>query len=1659
MDSDLLVRCLRTATPSEQAELLREALHSAKGEIVTITSTLLAANKSGALPSPTIQTWLAVAHRPHVSALVFLRNGHNALTWDAALAHLAKHLRPGPAFDETWDALGGVPVLVHTMAGLGIYQLRRLCTVLARTSTGHADGENSYLRLKQRRITDLFDHLMDDERNTCEKRPVKPIYTRILPSCTVERALQWADRLETNKHSPLLIARDTDMGYDKLYMMMCRGHWAAFENHAFDQVFHSNKPQRSMNRLEPFTDSSFKFGIKVLKAFTESKDLRGETLGRILSSLIVPLARRCRNGHYNAEAREQLWRHINSWLEKHYLIKSKPSLQGNEWAERNLVSIADSSWDSRSGGTSNDMDFEILYGTINKLRSPSIDRRVLSQRPSARYRFLRFLLLESPGREFNIGNPCDTSSERLRGIKLSIATFTCLPGAQGLMLFERCLEGNPDFSFLCWGESSRVSGVLSQKMGMQKDSGPDIYILRAVLLQRLGEGPPILPKDPRSVLSQLRTEELDDRRKKSAQGRDPSIRSFWAISALRLALALDDLDELRENFVWIRRYVRDQLVFRDLEDFSSIFSNDLVNALSSMEAKHASHDGLKTRMEKANAVLMAILETAPLAAPQGKVKTPHWPHRTRIIAGVARARLTQLERRQQSLGISDDDAYEMVLRPTIDLLVEAESFTLKPEYGGLKTQDPLGILVDIGGICHKKPLGPHVLRFFDTLARERNDLWQRLRSQRWPDVVTLPAPWPRGLAVQHLVPSCLRQGAGCPYVHRRIEAVVFCDPAVVLQPMPDDDNLTEAVGVFVDSWTVALSLWLSELDDEDGDGRERRASQAWEHCLSRLSETQMSVPQAQRYWFEYGFRPAGFERLVESKVDSKNNTLPSRRLSDLPKPDGSGNPSEWDPDPEYPTRITATAAALKMKTDLGELTCLDSMLQAHRHGGGMPKISKLWPTATKGPGTLGFWDFAFSGETKDRGILTLKESTVDSVAAAAMLFVNSSWGADASFLMRPFPDDQQPRFPAVYLDQEFLQRPQDPSDAWSALWRLSSFVPSKLLAQLATSIMARIESSVPAERNYSRLVGIINMLAHHSPALAAPLIQRFILEFPGEGHHHQELLSPSMLRLFDARTFEHFFTSLSDSIIQRLQGQSSRSKGSSEGERPFVKVITVKLLAHLLRGSFFIDPKVSVDVLVKIARATSQVDTRLEIIKALSSNEEERILAWESLRDWVPQVAGALNERHPPTAADWEVAENGGSLPEVAPPDDSARPVLRWIAGESKTSNDMRDLTLRSLEASAEGNKRWTELFLRANGFTLGDVDLPSIPACPEILTEMVEFLLSVNEKTGAPALPIPQFETLKRYTLLLIDPPEALVAIKNSVKASAKLAQSNAGQHWLNLWTPPDLKKKYDGGDWMCKALGALSARQKDPPPFGSVTCEMLEDTVFEMAELYMYRQAWNNMYMVVDSLSPEFDPDQGVAIETRGPGRVLRRLIDRIDSLRTPEWQADANRRPSKLPDTFSLRLKLIPVPRRRRQMPSGEDIPRRHLPAAVDRIAKLLQEVVESGLPYFDQYSAIHKHVSTQVGPRLYMASLLGSTDRFRDPERPTLTEFLCVQLAASLLGKLSQAPPGQENDILAVRRMVEAWDSSAIEFLREQANKLRVAVRGNVSGKESALANWL
>ena len=1674
---DLLIRRVRAGSPQQQAAILREALNSPGGDTESITKTLLSAIEVGLLPAPAIQPWLAVAKSPVASALA-LKQKHSAIARRIAMARLAKQLRRSTTFATTWDALGGAQGIARTMYALSVHELRCLCTALGDSARGHVDSDaDGQVSVRRRRcITELFDLLMDEHRNGQEKRPVRPIYSRLMPACTLERAMEFADRLDQHEPGSIGISNDTEVN-SRLQKRLPTVDWAAFEKRAFGQAFYSEKLPVNVDRLRPFIERNLDFGLQVLGAFVDSEDLRGETPGRVLSRLVVPLARSCsrrpkarkarRGAVESADAHAQLWRLIRVWLEKHYLVQGCPHPDKNDAAEKNLVSCVDRCWNPGTGDSDDETNpWMLLSPVLPKLHSPNMELRLGSKRPGLRYGLLRTILLYSPGHSFDIGDPSETSSAGLKGIKLRLAVFTCLPAVQGLVLFERCLEANSDLSFLCWGREDEGdrNGLLRQALDMQSGSGPDWHILRAVLLQSLGTEHPVLPKDPDSILNQLRTTELAHRMKRSAQGSDPSVRSFWAISALRLCVALDDLDLLRDTFIWTRRYDRDPIVSRELRLVSWRF-DDLENMLSCISVNdRLPQGGLRTRMDKANAVAMANLETGALVRREPGFRYHHsFATAARTIADVTASRLRQLHRLQEPLGISDDEAFQGILQPTLDLLIRAEAVLLENKHlsgGGIA---PVGLLLwTVAPEYGKKTPGAPILTFFDTLAEQRNDLWEKHRSQNTAAVTTLPVPWPRGLPVQSLVEGAPREAAGCPYLQKRITAVVFCDPEVALQPVPKDGEVLAAIETnvndwtkpFIDSWVEALRLWLSEVEG-DGDERGRRISRAWNHALGPLTGGRMSNAQAQRFWLANGFEPAGAKEDVEVMIGS----VVRRHIANMPQDGESGYPIEWDPDPEYPDAVTHS----NVSRGLEEATCLDCMLLVNN--GGRLRINTV--TTPVIPDPPSFWDLVFSGRRGNSvSACGLKGSTIDTAMAAAMLHVSSVLGADGSLLMKPFPGNtSEPRFSAAYLDQDFLQRTQHLGVVLSTLERLTPFIPPQLLSKLAASMMSRLESGDASQPDYSSLAQVIKMLVRSdSPTLAVPLIARFILDGDSDASSwYRVFLNPTVLTLLDSKSAESFFTSLSESIVERLRGQEGRNVPDRPERAPSpVKVTTVKMIAQLLRGGRFIDPKVSLDILMQLARAASHIDIRLEVMKSLegfASTTEQKVLVMDFLRDLAPRIAGAMNERHPETEADWEAAEKGGPLPEVAPTDESStRPLLRFFAEhESGRDMDMVELGLQILAVSAGNNSRWTKLFLKKHGFSLDHVELPSIPTRPEMLAGTAEVLLRRDRKRSR--LPIQQFESMRQYVLLLLDPPPALEAITKSIEDLPKLCRSNAGRHWLHIWKPHALKAHQCGGRWMCDALGASTSPEERPAGPGFVTRDMVEDAVMDMAEIHLSKGAVDDLLMLVGTLTPDFDLENGATIETRGAGKVLRQLISRIDNLRTAEWQTDRNRKPAKLPDTFKLRLKLLSLPGRwwTLSQPPDPQVPRRHLPGFVDRIVDLLRSVVDSGMPYFEQYSEIEKHLAHHVEQKLYVASMIGSTSRFRDAQRPSLTDLLCVRLAASLVS-FRNAPYRQEHDIPAAREMVESWEDSVIEEVRNQASWLRQKLRSIARGK-SPLGNWL
>jgi hypothetical protein len=1725
-DLEPLIQRLRSLTPPEQAVALRTVAADADtdADIEAITNAFLVAIAAGSLPAPAIQTWLGVTRTPLTSVPAF-RQRHSVVARRIAGDYLSKQLRAGPGFRGTWDALGEAEGIAHTMTAMSTDELRRWCSALGRPSTRtRQDGMDvRFFAQRQQCVTELFDLLTDKRQNEQEKRQVLNIYTRLLPACTSERAIEWADKLDQEQQQirpETAGSKITNTNTTKLQRKMRENYWDAFQRRAFEQVFSSqdtNPPKGVLDKLQPFTDRSADSRLKALEAFVDSPDLLGETPGRVLSKLIVPLVRGyVRSWRRDNLRRDRLWRLINAWLEKHYrVVQGQPHPDGDETSEKELVSWADRYWDPSAEDDS--INFRILFSVLPKLRAPDIEKRVTRRGPGVRYRFLRLLLLNSPGYGFDIGDATEASSAGLKGIKLSVNIFPCLPGTEGLVLFERCLEANPNLSFLDWGTGVQDRGIFDQKLDMHDDRA-DAHILRAALLQRLRDQRPVLPPDPGAVVNELRTAELTRRKTTSAEGGEPEIRAFWALSALRLCIALDDVDLLRETFLWARRYNRDPFVVPQLYGAPAVF-RDLEDMLSCIDARYQRQDGgLQARIQKANAVVMVILETACMVTREPSFRWVVWRPALNMVSNVAVGRLSRLDQLQEHLCMSDDEAFTTVLLPTLDLLIAAEALLLRPENERLERTGPRGLLEYHRHVldyetaeepkytefiladelklaprrqgqhsCKGKSRGPReyrrrcnrdydrkaprapVFEFLDQLAIRRDKLWEEHRPRSHPAVTTLPAPWPRGLAVQHLVSGPLEVIQVIPpYVRSRIEAVIFCDAEIASQPVPMDDEVSAAVGRFVDSWPQALRLWLSEVDGEENrDKRESRILRAWNHALHCTLRTgYMSTQEAQRFCLEHCFRPVGLGNFVESMIE----TGATRHVADMPPPSENGQyPTEWDPDPDYGSVIAGATPNNDIQNRPGALTCFDCMLLASHNLCAVLKSDR--PRIPAGPDPINFWDLAFEGWGSRRGPWGKEESTIDALIAAAVLRVNSAYGADASLLMKPFPDTGEPRFPGLYLDQGFLERTQDIELALAALERLLPFIPPQLLANLVVSMMKRMETMAPGRRNYVVFARVVTMLARSdNPALAAPLIQRFILADSKASSWYRMILNHGIFKRLAAETAEGFFTTLSSVIIETLREQESRAADTPErASPPLVKVTTVKMIAQLVgEQASFIDPKVSLHTLMEIARVASHVDIRLEAVRNLqlfarddNDDREQRILATNFLREWAPSIAGAMNERHPETEADW-AAENGtGGLPGVSPLGSSARRIMRSFINEwARNDEGMLELCLRILAVSAENNTRWTKLFLRRCGFTLRDVDdLPRIPTCHDILPCLAKMLLRRHRKLSA--LPIQQFESMRRYVLMLLDPPESLLAITKSVEESAELSRSSAGKHFLMLWKPGRVKSDMVGGEWMCETLHEFTPHEESPSP-GSVTLQMLEDAVMAMAEVHISKGDIRGFVELSRDLVPAFDSEQGIVIESRGTGKVIRQLISRIESLRTAEWQADRNRQPPRLPDTFSLRLKLLSLrtPPQPNPPTSGQiTTMRAHLPALVDGFAELIQRVIDSGIPYTARHSELETHLRRHVEVRFYMASLLGRTDRFHDADNPTPAELLRVHLAVSLLKDQRTAPYGQEHDVPAVREMVRQWELSIVEELREQASRLTELLRGGGRAGFSPLENWL
>lgn len=803
----------------------------------------------------------------------------------------------------------------------------------------------------------------------------------------------------------------------------------------------------------------------------------------------------------------------------------------------------------------------------------------------------------------------------------------------------------------------------------------------------------------------------------------------------------------------------------------------------------------------------------------------------------------------------------------------------------------------------------------------------------------------------------------------------------------------------------------------------------------------MSLEEAERFW-----RPVFSDNRIKVKLDELGIAESANQRPEPSLPDGDEDmqPIEWNPDPEY-DRISQPEKSRSIAP-----TYLDILLSQSQDTTAFysdrtsrPFVFENVKAVIPGkPRPCSFWETSYYPRRK----LTAKAA--DAYVSAGILALNMKHGSDISLLKTPFPDAGKARIPAVYLDEEFLEREAvDVTHINAMLITLNSYVPARLLARLATSLLEGIGKKPELDRSYGVFEMIISiMLNGINPSLAFPLIQQFVLENPNASGWHRLLLDDGSLMVFLPSDAKRFFGNLTDAILDKLQEQAERrakEHNPSKSREPLVKVTTVKMLAQLLRECPIVDSSFAVDLNIRILNRATHVDIRTASIKALTeaitttTSLVVRQRIFDALFEHAAPMASAAHEAQ--SAVDWDALQPNDELPEIwtdgsgnftTPP---IMCLIMWAGPEIDLQSDqgraLTELKHFTLDSSAETNRRWMDLFLKKNGFSiLDDTQLPAIPVFPTALNALFASMkLEISLK---------YIDLMKRYILLKTNPPDWLARINKSVQDDKDLSRSNAGKHWYNLWS----NNSYG---YMTNAVAAISVhlgsknRTLRNEEQSKAFYQCLEQFVFEIGDT-----------LITEGLSSQYASFLNIILSIDSECSVWRRLLDRITSLRTPAWQANPNRKPKVLPDTLPLKIKMLNLPKEKLTNP---DEAKTVMTKCVNGVVELLDEFVSSGSPYFERFNTLQRELGT-VEPMTEMAILLGSEPARRGANEVTLVDHLRLELTINMMNRSNVLNKGlgkaHDEDVeTAAAGLVMDMSNSHVDYLRTLSAPLKFALEND------------
>lgn len=694
----------------------------------------------------------------------------------------------------------------------------------------------------------------------------------------------------------------------------------------------------------------------------------------------------------------------------------------------------------------------------------------------------------------------------------------------------------------------------------------------------------------------------------------------------------------------------------------------------------------------------------------------------------------------------------------------------------------------------------------------------------------------------------------------------------------------------------------------------------------------------------------------------------------------------------------------------------------------------------------------------------------------------------------------------------------------SMLGKLGPAVQTNALVSLTTAKLSLILREQAEEDDMQRHIrsfveAVSYLRGGDEPDYAAEFLTDFVKQVPDGSAWHRALFHPGTLKHFSPRALDEFFSSLADYIIGGLAAQAAASRERKEGEDnddeegergankgPRVKITTAKMLPQLLQDGRFASTDFTVSMLERLLLATSHIDVRTAATTSLvwaaaghsSSRSTHRALA--ALRKHVVPIAAAMNERRPETEADWLAAEADPfkPLPEVSSGDDASRPMMSLLArggcpGGSpggSSSKAVLDVALEAFRASGENNRRWTLLFLEKHRLdeVVSPDSIPPVPTYPKAYVHALQ-LLDVREVSRqdwdmvtryAKLMATTTRETTSATTTRSKAEKAPMAAAVARVQENKKLMATDEARHFLDMYyLSSPFKALNFGGSWAIGLIPPLrdayaqrggggsgsGTRKNEKEP--SISVEEAVEFAYDFVNAFItsgqdraFASAVNSIQTSLEAGGGEGGGGESSGGEEDPLNRLVRRLLRRVNELRTDEWQADPERHPPRLPDILPLEIRAMGVP----TAAQARSLPL--MRALASKLVAQLDRLADGQAPCHDDLDWIASFYRSR--PACLPLALLVGRPTLAAARRhaPSARDHLRVHLALRMLRNADYRGERRGKLLRAALAMMDGWERGPVEHYRRQvfatANKqFQIDTRNRVKrldGAEAECDGW-